>query len=695
MTQKFWVNNYFIDVTRNQIQHQQQATQLPPKALKVLEVLASRAGEVVSHDELMDLVWQQSVVGPNTLQRAIAQLRKAFGDDSKQQAFIKTHAKQGYSLEANVRWEAAKTEETKAEFEETKSLQVEGSEQNISSKAYWQYSALAILLLFSVWQVLQPDPELFNRVTPLTASDEQEFNASYSPDGRYLVFNRYVGQCVSDLWAKDLLNNQEVRLLEESGHYSSLSWSADGTQISFVLQSSCEDVLETNKQCWQLQTLDFAQAWNGEPSSLTRFDCAETETTKPMWLNDGRIVMLQHVSNRSREPQIVVHDSRSEQAQTLEVDNEGRIYSLDYSRAKNILASVSLTKDNRHILTTFNLDGKIIKQSVINKLSHHSVYEDFPISFTPDGEKFLTEVRGQIYHLDLNGNITLAHAAHLNGLSNATFHPSENKIAANQGSKDFDVGVLKINNESSDIEVFSRSTAVDINSQFQPNGELIAYVSYRSGNSQLWIQDGDRTYQLTHFERGTLGILFSWSPDGQRLVVNVNNKLALVNLDGSHELLDTPIAIDVLMPWTDPNKLLVTASQTEKSQLFSVDINSRETTNLAINNVLWAVYTNDNQIVYSDNQKKFWQLSQNDKKLLAELDGRLYGKRALFNNGHIYGIDGNDEFWRYELQTGDLTTITKLNKDIIYVSSLKSEQFLASKFMGGRRELVELSFAND
>ena len=66
MAQQFWVNNYFIDVSRNQIQHQQQATQLPPKALKVLEVLASRAGEVVSHDELMDIVGENSVGGHNT-----------------------------------------------------------------------------------------------------------------------------------------------------------------------------------------------------------------------------------------------------------------------------------------------------------------------------------------------------------------------------------------------------------------------------------------------------------------------------------------------------------------------------------------------------------------------------------------------------------------------------------------------------
>lgn len=48
------------------------------------------------------MVWKDSVVNQNTLQRAIAQLRKVFGDDK---TFIKTHVKKGYSLDATVRWE--------------------------------------------------------------------------------------------------------------------------------------------------------------------------------------------------------------------------------------------------------------------------------------------------------------------------------------------------------------------------------------------------------------------------------------------------------------------------------------------------------------------------------------------------------------------------------------------------------------
>ncbi len=284
MTKQFWVNNYFIDVARNQIQHQQQATSLPPKALKVLEVLAARAGDVVSHEELMDIVWENSVVGPNTLQRAIAQLRKAFGDDSKQQAFIKTHAKKGYSLEANVRWES-KVQSDNGNDSSNRVTEKDTEQQNqrqLRNRLVALASAVLVLLALVFWP---SETVLYDYITPLTASDEQEFNAAYSPDGKYLVFNRYIGQCVSHLWAKDLSNNQEERLSVSPGHYSQLSWSSDGSQLAFVLQSNCSNKPELTEQCWQLQTLDFAQAWNGNTENLLRYDCNEVKTTHPKWLN--------------------------------------------------------------------------------------------------------------------------------------------------------------------------------------------------------------------------------------------------------------------------------------------------------------------------------------------------------------------------------------------------------------------------
>ena len=92
---QYWVGGFFIDLSRNQITQNKKSQTLAPKALAVLTYLAENQGKVVSQDALLAKVWQNTAVSPNTLQRSIAQLRKALGDDGKGQVYIKTHAKQG------------------------------------------------------------------------------------------------------------------------------------------------------------------------------------------------------------------------------------------------------------------------------------------------------------------------------------------------------------------------------------------------------------------------------------------------------------------------------------------------------------------------------------------------------------------------------------------------------------------------
>ncbi|MFC3093878.1 hypothetical protein DRW07_10385 [Alteromonas sediminis] len=681
MAQQFWVNNYYIDITRNQIHHQEQATHLPPKALKVLAVLASRAGEVVSHDELMALVWANSVVGPNTLQRAIAQLRKAFGDDSKQQAFIKTHAKKGYSLEANVRWE-----ESNVAASQTESLPDKGS-----ARRNWLLAIpMFVMLLVGVW-VFWPIPQLYDQVTPLTASDEQEYNAAYSPDGKYLVFNRFVGQCESHLWAKDLNNGQEVRLSTEPGTYGQVSWSTDGTQLAFIKQSTCADVIEQNTLCWQLQTLDFAQAWNGNGQNQLRYDCADTETTHPTWMNDGRIAMLYYADGAQRSPNVMIYDPIANQANTLELAEKGDIYALDYARETELLAVVMLLDSHEHRLLTFTPDGEIQSLATIQRKAYQSVYDRFPIRFTPDGESFLTEVNGRIYRLDLEGELNPINTVFQNDLSMPRHHPTENKIAVTHGVQNYDVGVLTLDNDKTTLDFFARSTSTDINARFQPGGELIAYVSYRSGHAQIWIADGDKSYQLTQFENGIYGSLFSWSPDGRRIVVNLNNQLAVVKLNGDYQVLNTMIPVFVLMPWTQHNHMLVTSTQTQKAQLFQVDMQTAEVKDLQVSNVMWAAYIEDGTILYADYQKQFWLLSGEGRKALPTISNKLVGKNALLEGSYLYGIDMQDQLWRYQLNTNELQHISTINKDIMLISDIKNGQILASQFVGGRRELLELS----
>ena len=71
--------------------------------MEVLVMLASRAGEVLERDEILDVVWEGRAMNDEPLNRCISQLRKVFGDSPQEPQFIATITKVGYQLIAPVR----------------------------------------------------------------------------------------------------------------------------------------------------------------------------------------------------------------------------------------------------------------------------------------------------------------------------------------------------------------------------------------------------------------------------------------------------------------------------------------------------------------------------------------------------------------------------------------------------------------
>ena len=69
---------------------------LEPRAFAVAVQLLSRSGELVSRDQLLDAVWGHRYVTPSTLNRVIALVRRAFGDDIGNPKYIQTVHGAGY-----------------------------------------------------------------------------------------------------------------------------------------------------------------------------------------------------------------------------------------------------------------------------------------------------------------------------------------------------------------------------------------------------------------------------------------------------------------------------------------------------------------------------------------------------------------------------------------------------------------------
>jgi DNA-binding winged helix-turn-helix (wHTH) protein/TolB-like protein/Tfp pilus assembly protein PilF len=97
------IGSWQVDRTTNELARGGEVVRVEPKVMEVLAVLAGRAGQVVSREELLAAVWAGVVVGDEALTQAIIKLRRALGDDPRSPSYIETISKRGYRLIAPVR----------------------------------------------------------------------------------------------------------------------------------------------------------------------------------------------------------------------------------------------------------------------------------------------------------------------------------------------------------------------------------------------------------------------------------------------------------------------------------------------------------------------------------------------------------------------------------------------------------------
>lgn len=157
MVSRYLIHDWLIIKESGSLIHRETAEQrrLGEYQLKLLLVLAERAGQVITREELTQLVWENRVIGNNSLPNAIHALRNALNDNGKQQRIIKTLPRKGYSLEAKYcrllppeevpLWEEA---ETRAEDRRADPDQQEKTPGRHEAR-FWRWLSLMLGMLLS------------------------------------------------------------------------------------------------------------------------------------------------------------------------------------------------------------------------------------------------------------------------------------------------------------------------------------------------------------------------------------------------------------------------------------------------------------------------------------------------------------------------------------------------------------------
>ncbi|MBD1580683.1 winged helix-turn-helix domain-containing protein [Pseudoalteromonas sp. S16_S37] len=689
----FYIQDFKIDLSQSLIVHGEQHKKVEPKVLKVLYVLAQHRNEVVTHQALMEQVWQGAEVVPNALQRCIAILRKELGDDAKSPKIIATHPKIGYRLLSEVTWQPAPCERTKpANKKHLRVLKLTPATFGLV------FSALLLLLITLFW--LDTEHIQYTKLSELTRTDAHESHAIYSPNAQYVVFNRYAGSCKSHIWAKELATGKEVQLSADAGQFGAISFTSDGRELVFAAHNECDKTqtdTQARSQCWALATLDFAQALSNPQTPHKRYQCQAQQLTTSKALANHQYAFLQFDGSRYS---LMHYNDLNKANKTLYSSNDHYIYHFDHSAKHQQFALFAQTENAQTLLILLDEQGTIQQQIQLKNASSNGVFEPLKGIYSAKDEHLLAVNGGQLFKISFNGQVSEITTPSSRLVSVAP-HPDKQTLVAVQGSKDIDLALIDVTNNlaqkaSHDLHTvatpypsLARTPAQERLARFAPNEQSIVFVSNSTGNDELWLWHNNRKTQLTANLQGAAIKSFAWSAHNNHIAWANNGKLAITDLAGNSQSLTTQKRVYRVLNWVTDNTLLVLINNTANT-LYLLDIKQNQLTSLDVAHVQNA-WLKQNLLIYSTTQGEVFSrlLAPNHSDAIPLK--HLNGNALLVKNEFIYSVDKKSfALNQYDLTGNFIKPITQLKPTAWKVTDIKDKQLLLEQFIAIEQEVVLL-----
>ncbi|MBB1449547.1 winged helix-turn-helix domain-containing protein [Pseudoalteromonas sp. SG43-1] len=243
--------------------------ELDPLLVKLLLHFIDKPQQIVSRQELIESVWQQSFVDDNAINRAISELRKQLAHPIEKAPLLKTHYRKGYSLtviperltQANVLKEPVNilpdSPGISAKNEEIATATTSQPVQKKNSKNFLIYSLLVIICLcslvwFGLFFINAPSSEKIKQITvnkvASTWNIGSEVHPEMSSDKQYLAYTNVEPENdVMHAFVKRLSDQREVEITYSGFQVSILSWQLNQhavlIQATNLKQQQCEMVL--------------------------------------------------------------------------------------------------------------------------------------------------------------------------------------------------------------------------------------------------------------------------------------------------------------------------------------------------------------------------------------------------------------------------------------------------------------------
>lgn len=632
-------------ITSNNIERE-----LDPLLVKLLLHFINKPQHIVSRQELIESVWQQSFVDDNAINRAISELRKQLAHPTEKAPLLKTHYRRGYSLtviperltQTSVFEEPANllpdSTGTSAKNEELATATTSQPVQRTNSKKFLIYSLVVIICLcFLVWLGLffinAPSSEKIKQITvnkvASTWNIGSEVHPELSSDKQYLAYTNIEPENdVMHAFVKRLSDQREVEITYPGFQVSILSWQLN--QHSVLLQAT-----NLKKQKCEMVLLDLSQfPVIGEATSIKTCDFRYTGYAQVD--ESGEHIYYTEYKNE--------HDGSGLYKFDLELKKEfivipppGVMYGAimpRLSQSGNKIAYILSQKGKPFSVFSYDFETHETKRLFKAKKSIIS----FAFDWLADDKGIIVFEGSQL------STILFDEKSSVKNTLTVTPHIAPYYIAVHSANSLFysekktqSYSLIKATDpfgDTPEYETLYKSDKDDYNiiEIVNKEGPAHVFVSERSGSSQLWLSQNGFTKQLSFFNYDdapstfVLGMLRA-SPNKQRIMF-IKNKSFLfydVNTQKIYPLEEFNKHKIVSYIWSKNNESIIYIKRLgAKNILAEFNLLTRDThviegikANKLISDSKGNGYvTNDNQLIrLSDRQS--WELPQNAKKSVA------------------------------------------------------------------------------
>jgi eukaryotic-like serine/threonine-protein kinase len=371
----------------------------------------------------------------------------------------------------------------------------------------WAAAGLVVLAIAGVivWSNYGARPALPQTIVPLTTYPGWELYPSFSPDGNQVAFSWDGGELNNvDIYVKQVDGVTPVRLTTDPAVDSYPAWSPDGRGIAFTRALAGREAVMTIPSIGGPERKLF---------EITGTSVAWSPDSKWLLFGDGKpagLYLYSVVTGERKRLTTAPSDSLGDDFPAFSPDGRRLAFIRKMTDPATNIYTLSLTDQ-------FQPAGEPVKLSKTGKFS--------PLAWTADGRDLVFSEYGNsivdnFWRLRANAGAVATLVMSDGGIGPAISHQG-NRLAFARETTDNNIWRAPTGGEagkSSAVPLIA-STRSDQVGRYSPDGKQIAFVSDRSGQSEIWLAnaDGSNQVQLTSLPSDQAGSP-SWSPDGQRIV---------------------------------------------------------------------------------------------------------------------------------------------------------------------------------